>query len=78
LLRVIGHGAYGEVWLAKNLTTNIHRAIKVIRRAEFETERPCQREFEGLLKYEPISAPTPGWCRCCMWEGMTPRGTFIM
>ena len=60
LLSVIGRGAYGEVWRAQNRTTKVARAVKIVRRSEFEDERPCQREFEGLLKYEPISRSHPG------------------
>ena len=60
LLRLIGHGAYGGVWLARNRTTNTWRAVKVVYRKEFEDERPYQREFEGLLKFEPVSRSHPG------------------
>jgi eukaryotic-like serine/threonine-protein kinase len=59
LLKLIGWGAYGEVWLARSMVGRL-RAIKVVRRHEFEDDRPCQREFEGLLKYETISRSHPG------------------
>src|SRR5262249_51604418 len=35
------------------------RAVKIVFRKEFEDERPYQREFEGLLKFEPISRSHP-------------------
>ena len=57
--RQIGSGAYGEVWLAKS-HTGAWRAVKVIRREDFEDERTFNREFEGILNYEPIARNHPG------------------
>ena len=54
LLRVVRRGSYGEVWLARNELGQA-RAIKVVRRALFDDDRPYYREWEGLLNYEPIS-----------------------
>ena len=54
VIRKIGGGAYGDVWLARGVTGAL-RAVKVVRRENFEDERGFQREFEGILKYEPIS-----------------------
>lgn len=54
LLRRIGRGAYGEVWLARSMT-GAFRAVKIVRRATFGHDRPFEREFEGILKFEPIS-----------------------
>ncbi len=59
LLRVIGRGAYGEVWLAQHKTLGTLRAVKIVRRDSFGDERPFQREFDGLQKYEPISRGHP-------------------
>lgn len=55
LLRVIGRGSYGEVWLAKNNAIDHYRAIKVIYRSQFDVSAPFDREFSGLERYEPIS-----------------------
>ncbi len=54
LLRVIGRGAYGEVWLARNIM-GAWRAVKIVRRASFSSGRPYEREFEGIRKFEPLS-----------------------
>lgn len=54
VIRQIGRGSYGEVWLARS-ATGIYRAVKVVRRAGFDRDRPYEREFEGLRKFEPIS-----------------------
>ncbi len=54
LLRVIGRGSYGEVWLARNVMGML-RAVKVVHRERFEDERPYDREFGGIRRYEPIS-----------------------
>jgi hypothetical protein len=47
LLRVIGRGAYGEIWLARTVT-GAFRAVKVVYRSTFESERTFLREFEGM------------------------------
>ncbi len=54
LLRLIGWGSYGEVWLARNALGS-YRAVKVVYRKSFDHDRPYEREFEGLKKFEPIS-----------------------
>lgn len=54
LLRCIGVGSYGEVWLARSVLGE-HRAVKVVYRSKFEHDRPYEREFEGIKNYEPIS-----------------------
>ena len=54
LLRIIGRGSYGEVWLARS-TLGTLRAVKVVRREDFQEARPFEREFEGIRRYEPLS-----------------------
>src|SRR5262245_56303848 len=54
LIRCIGQGSYGEVWLARSVL-GIYRAVKIVRRQRFENERPFEREFIGIQKFEPIS-----------------------
>src|SRR5262245_2153350 len=59
LLRRIGQGAYGEVWLARNVMGTL-RAVKVIWRGQFESARPFDREFAGIQRYEPVSRSSGG------------------
>jgi len=54
LLRRIGGGAYGEVWLARNVM-GTYRAVKIVYRKTFSNDRPYEREFTGIQKFEPIS-----------------------
>src|SRR4030095_7819775 len=58
LLRPIGRGAYGEVWLARNVTGSL-AALKIVHRAAFDHDRPFEREFEGIKRFEPISRTDP-------------------
>src|SRR5436305_11541235 len=60
LLRVIGRGAYGEIWLARTVT-GAFRAVKVVYRSTFESERAFLREFEGMSVFEPISRGHAGF-----------------
>ncbi len=60
LLKRIGKGAYGEVWLARNAIGTFH-AVKIVRRAGFPADEPYEREFRGLQKFMPISRSHPGF-----------------
>ena len=60
VLRVIGRGAYGEIWLARSLTGAL-RAVKVVYRSTFESDRAFQREFHGMSSFEPISRAHDGF-----------------
>lgn len=59
LLRCIGRGSYGEVWLARNVTRQ-YRAVKIVSRHTFDHDRPFEREFSGIQRCEPISRTHPG------------------
>ncbi|MGZ8939974.1 MAG: WD40 repeat domain-containing serine/threonine protein kinase, partial [Limisphaerales bacterium] len=59
LIRRIGRGSYGEVWLARSLLGEF-RAVKIVRQDGRHEDRPFQREFEGLQKFEPISRSHAG------------------
>ena len=54
LLRNIGHGAYGDVWLARS-ALGAYRAVKIVYRLAFDHDRPYEREFQGIRNFEPIS-----------------------
>lgn len=60
VLRVIGRGAYGEIWLARSLTGAL-RAVKMVYRSTFESDRAFQREFQGMSSFEPISRAHAGF-----------------
>ena len=55
----IANGAYGEVWLARNVVGTL-RAVKVVYRRNFSEVYPFEREFNGIQKYEPISRSHDG------------------
>lgn len=54
LLRRIGEGSYGEVWLGRSVT-GAYRAVKIIYRNRFGSAKPFEREFKGILRFEPVS-----------------------
>src|SRR5262249_12569656 len=60
LLRRIGGGGYGEVWLARNAVGTL-RAAKIVYRRTFDREEHFEREFRGLQKFEPISRSHDGF-----------------
>lgn len=60
LLRRIGGGSYGDVWLARSVTGQ-YRAVKIVRRDRFQDERPFLRELEGITRFQervPPGQPT--------------------
>jgi len=59
LIRRIGHGAYGDVWLARSQPTGVLRAAKIVWRHTFEDAKPFQREFAGIQSFERISREHP-------------------
>ncbi len=59
LLKPVGKGAYGEVWLARDAIQTYH-AVKVVYRGKFQEETPYDREFRGVQKFTPISRQHAG------------------
>lgn len=62
LLRSVGRGAYGNVWLARN-AVGVYVAVKIINRNAFADEGPYDREFRGITKFWPISLGHPNIVR---------------
>jgi len=60
LLRRIGRGAYGEVWLARDEIGTYH-AVKIVYLRSFASAAPYEREFRGIQKFTPISRSHPGF-----------------
>jgi serine/threonine protein kinase len=61
LVRRVGQGAYGEVWLARNVIGTYH-AVKIVDRKSFRNEAaPFEREFRGIQKFTPISRSHAGF-----------------
>lgn len=54
LIRLIGSGSSGQVWLAKN-SMGFFRAVKIVYESSFRHRRPFDREFAGILNFEPVS-----------------------
>jgi serine/threonine protein kinase len=54
IIRIIGSGSGGEVWLARNVL-GMCRAVKVVHARAFGQRRSFEREFDGVLKFEPVS-----------------------
>ena len=59
LLRCIGRGAYGEVWIARNHIGTFN-AVKVVFRNRLPEARAYEREFRGIRRYTPVSLRHPG------------------
>jgi WD40 repeat protein len=60
MLRCIGRGSYGEVWLARTVIGK-YRAIKIVYRGTFKEDRPYEREFSGIRRFEPLSRMHEGF-----------------
>src|SRR6185436_5247343 len=62
LVRLVNAGSYGDVWLGKSVTGQ-WRAVKIIARDRFATERPFEREFSGIQQVESQTKPHPHLAR---------------
>lgn len=60
LIRCIGEGAYGQVWIARN-AVGLYHAVKVVYRSRFGTDDPYERAFRGIQKFMPISRSHEGF-----------------
>ena len=76
LLRCVGGGSYGEVWLAQNVNGHF-RAIKVVNRSWFRgDDRPFEREYEGLCRFDPVSRRHPSQLPVLQIGRNDPAGYF--
>lgn len=75
LLKRVGSGAYGEVWLARSVTGAL-RAVKIVWREDFELTRTFHREFQGIQQFEPISRGHPCLVHILHVGWNEPRGFY--
>src|SRR4026208_1554578 len=75
LLRCIGRGSYGEVWLARNVMGTC-RAVKGVYRDSFEDARPFERELSGIRRFEPVSRLHDGLVDILQVGRNDPEGYF--
>lgn len=61
LVRLVGEGAFGEVWLAQSKATGRYRAVKIVYRAHFTSEEPYETEFNGVRRFEEVSREHEGF-----------------
>jgi len=54
VIRQIGRGASGEVWLARN-SLGVYRAVKIMRSGERGRQCSFDTELAGMMRFEPIS-----------------------
>ncbi len=59
LLKLVGSGSYGEVWLARTITGAL-RAVKIVRQSSFHSSKSYEREFNGIKQFEEVSRTHPG------------------
>ena len=58
LFRRVGAGGYGEVWLAQT-DAGEWRAVKVVRRQTFGSDKPFQREWRAVQTVAPATREVP-------------------
>ena len=75
LIRLIGGGASGEVWLARNVL-GTYRAIKIVYEKASGNKHPFGGEFDGVMKFEPISRQHDGLVDILHVGGGEPAGYF--
>ena len=54
LIRAIGRGGFGQVWLARNRATGLLRAVKLIARSSPGTADPAGREVVSITRLESV------------------------
>jgi hypothetical protein len=75
LIRVIGQGAYGEVYIARDVIGSYH-AVKIVWRNRLPSEAPFEREFRGISNFTPISLSHAGFVHVLHVGRDEARGYF--
>jgi eukaryotic-like serine/threonine-protein kinase len=75
LLRCIGGGSSGQVWLARN-SLGTYRAVKVVPIRDSRPGQPLPHEFSGVVKFEPVSRLHDGLMDI-LQVGVTPTGEYF-
>jgi eukaryotic-like serine/threonine-protein kinase len=75
IIRRIGSGGGGEVWLARN-TLGVYRAVKIVRVQEAGGPEAFRSEFAGVLKFEPVSRSHDGLVDILQVGGGEAEGYF--
>jgi serine/threonine protein kinase len=75
LVRPIGSGSGGTVWLARN-TLGTFRAVKIIRAESSGRRRSFQSELNGVHKFEPVSRLHDGLVDILQVGGSDAAGYF--
>ena len=75
LVRCIGAGSYGSVWLARSVT-GAWRAVKVVWRDSFRDERPFEREWTGVRRFEALSRESAAFVDI-LQTGRSPDGGYF-
>ena len=78
VLRQIGQGSYGGVWLAQNIVTGTYRALKIVWRKAFSDSRPYDREYEAIKTFEPLSRSHPGFVHVLQIGSLPDAFYYIM
>ena len=75
MIRRVGGGGGGEVWLARN-KLGIFRAVKIVRVQQAGGQEAFRSEFSGVLKFEPISRLHDGLVDILQAGGGEAEGYF--
>jgi serine/threonine protein kinase len=75
IIRLIGTGGSGQVWLARN-ALGTYRAIKIVFERKSACGLPFNGEFEGVKKFEPISRSHDGLVDILQVGGGAGTGFF--
>ena len=75
LVRPIASGGYGQVWLTRS-ALGTYRAIKLVHRCTFDHDRPFEREFADIQRYEPVSRCHEGLVDLLQVGRNDPEGYF--